>query len=148
MAITIRARRRLINKLLSRREILLDVFHENKANVSHKDLKELVAGKYKADPKNIILFGFKTAFGGGRSRGFCYIYDNPQYLLKYEPNYRLRRLEILPKKNPTRKTKKELKRKIKRTRSGERSKVLAQRKFETKADVKKAKEEYLKKIVA
>ena len=92
MAVTIRARRRLINKLLARREFLLDVFHENKANVSHKDLKELIAAKYKADIKNIILFGFRSAFGGGRSRGFCYIYENPQYLLKFEPNYRLRRL--------------------------------------------------------
>ena len=140
MAVTIRARRRLINKLLSRREILLDVFHENKANVSHKDLKTLIAEKYKADVKNIILFGFRTAFGGGRSRGFCYIYENPQYLLKYEPNYRLRRLDILPKRNPSRKTKKELKKKIRKARGAEKTKVLSQRKYETKKDVRKAKE--------
>jgi hypothetical protein len=25
--------------------------------------------------KDIVLFGFKTAFGGGRSTGFCLIYD-------------------------------------------------------------------------
>ena len=148
MAVTIRSRRRVVNKLLSRSELLLEVFHEGKANVSHKDLKELIASKYKADIKNIILFGFRTAFGGGRSRGFCYIYENPQYLLKYEPNYRLRRLEILPKKNPTRKTKKELKKKIKKSRAGDRNKILSQKKMETKADVRKAKEEYLKKLVA
>jgi ribosomal protein S24E len=35
MAITIRARRRQVNKLLSRKEIVLDVFHEGVANVSH-----------------------------------------------------------------------------------------------------------------
>jgi small subunit ribosomal protein S24e len=91
MAITIRARRKQLNKLLSRREILLDVFHEGVANVAHKDLKEQIANKFKADPKNIVLFGFRTAFGGGRSTGFVLIYENPQYLLKYEPNYRLRR---------------------------------------------------------
>ena len=90
--VTIRARRRQVNKLLSRREILLDVFHEGKANVSHKDLREEVAKKFKADARNIVLFGFRTAFGGGRSTGFVLIYDNPHYLLKYEPNYRLRRL--------------------------------------------------------
>lgn len=45
------------------------------------------------------------------------------------PSYRLRRLEILPNKNPVRKTKKELKKKIKKTRSGERNKVLAQCKY-------------------
>jgi hypothetical protein len=41
-----------------------------------------------------------------------------------------------------------LKRKIKKTRAGERRKVLATRKTETRADVKRAKEEYLKKIIA
>jgi small subunit ribosomal protein S24e len=92
MAITIRARRRQVNKLLSRKEIVLDVFHEGVANVSHKDLRDLVAQKFKADPKNIILYGFKASYGGGRSTGFVLIYDNPHYLLKYEPNYRLRRL--------------------------------------------------------
>lgn len=92
MAITIRARRRQVNKLLSRREIVLDVFHEGVANVSQKDLREEIVKKFKADAKNIVLFGFKTAYGGGRSTGFVLIYDNPQYLLKYEPNHRLRRL--------------------------------------------------------
>jgi hypothetical protein len=29
-----------------------------------------------------------------------------QYLVKYEPNYRLRRAAILPKKNPKRKSEK------------------------------------------
>jgi hypothetical protein len=40
-----------------------------------------------------------------------------------------------------------LKRKIKKSRGAEKRKVLATRKIETKADVRKAKEEYLKKIV-
>lgn len=91
MAITIRSRRKQINKLLSRKEILLEVFHEGQANVSHKELKDKIAEKFKVDQKNVVLFGFRTAFGGGRSTGFVLIYDNPQYLLKYEPNYRLRR---------------------------------------------------------
>ena len=25
---------------------------------------------------DIVLFGFKTVFGGGRSTGFCFIYDS------------------------------------------------------------------------
>jgi len=40
-----------------------------------------------------------------------------------------------------------LKRKIKKTRAGERRKVLATKKTETRADIKKAKEEYLKKLI-
>jgi len=106
MTITIKTRRLRVNKLLARKELLLDVYHEGKPNVSQKDLKELIANKYKWDIKNLVLFGFRTAFGGNRSTGFCLSYDNQQYLVKYEPNYRLRRLAVLPKKNPKRKAEK------------------------------------------
>lgn len=53
-----------------------------------------------------MIFGFRTAFGGNRSTGFVLVYDSQEYLVKYEPDYRLRRLEILPKKNPKRKAEK------------------------------------------
>ncbi|XP_031472912.1 uncharacterized protein LOC116245577 [Nymphaea colorata] len=134
MTITIKTRRLRVNKLLARRELLLDVYHEGKPNVSQKDLRELIAAK--------------TAFGGNRSTGFALAYDNQQYLVKYEPTYRLRRLAIVPKRNPKRKSEKELKRKIKKSRGAEKRKVLATRKVETKADIKRAKDEYLKKLIA
>jgi len=41
-----------------------------------------------------------------------------------------------------------LKRKIKKSRGAEKIKVLATRKIETRGDIRKAKEEYLKKIIA
>jgi hypothetical protein len=41
-----------------------------------------------------------------------------------------------------------LKRKIKKTRGAEKIKVLATRKAESRADIKKAKEAFLKKIIA
>lgn len=148
MTVTIRTKKLRVNKLLARKELLLEVFHEGKPNVSQAELKQLISSKYKWDEKNLVLYGFKTAFGGNRSIGFVLAYDNQQYLVKYEPNYRLRRAEILPKRNPKRKPEKELKRKIKKTRGGERRKVLATRKTETKADIKRGKEEYLKKIIA
>lgn len=148
MTITIKTRRLRINKVLARKELLLDVYHEGKPNVSQKDLKDLIANKYHWDQKNLILFGFRTAFGGNRSTGFALAYDNQNYLVKYEPNYRLRRLGILPKRNPQRKPKKELKRKIKKSRGAEKRKVLATRKGETRAMIKKAKEDYLKKLIA
>jgi small subunit ribosomal protein S24e len=118
---------------------VLEVFHEGKPNVSGNEIKELLSAKFKWDTKNIVLFGFRTAFGGNRSTGFVLVYDSQEYLVKYEPDYRLRRLAILPKRNPKRKSEKELKRKIKKTRAGERKKVLATRKCETRADIKKAK---------
>ena len=98
MAITIKTRRLRVNKLLARKELLLDVYHEGKPNVSQKDLRELIANKYHWEQKNIVLFGFKTAFGGNRSTGFCLAYENQQYLVKYEPIYRLRRLNVMGKK--------------------------------------------------
>jgi small subunit ribosomal protein S24e len=123
------------------------VYHEGKPNVSQKELRELISNKFHWEPKNIVLFGFKTVFGGNRSTGFCLAYDNQQYLVKYEPIHRLRRLAILPKRTPKRKPLKELKRKIKKTRGGERNKVLATKKVETRAQINKGKEEYLKKLI-
>lgn len=76
MTITIRPRKIRVNKLLARKEIVLEVFHEGKPNVSLAELKELLSAKYKWDVKNIVLFGFRTAFGGYRSIGFALVYDN------------------------------------------------------------------------
>ena len=74
------------------------MIHPGQANVSKANLKELLAKKFKTDAKNISLFGFKTQYGGGRSTGFCLIYDNYDYYLKYEPKYRLRRVNLIPTK--------------------------------------------------
>ena len=106
MTITIRPRKIRVNKLLARKEIVLEVFHEGKPNVSLAELKELLSAKYKWDTKNIVLFGFRTVFGGYRSIGFGLIYDNHESLVRFEPDYRLRRLTILPKRNPKRKAEK------------------------------------------
>lgn len=106
MTITIKTRRLRVNKLLARKELLLDVYHEGKPNVSQKELKELISAKYHWDQKNLVIFGFKTAFGGNRSTGFVLAYDNQQYLVKYEPIYRLRRAGVVPKRNPKRKAEK------------------------------------------
>jgi Ribosomal protein S24e len=40
----------------------------------------------------VILFGFRTAFGGGKSTGFALIYDTIEDAKKYEPKYRLARV--------------------------------------------------------
>jgi len=103
MAVTIKTRRLRVNKLLARKELVLDVFHEGKPNVSQKELRELISNKYHWEPKNIVLYGFKTAYGGNRSTGFCLAYENQQYLVKFEPLHRLRRAGIVHKRNPKRK---------------------------------------------
>lgn len=106
MTITIKTKILRVNKLLSRKELVLEVYHEGKPNVSQKELKELINKKYNWDEKNLVLFGFKTAFGGNRSTGFVLAYDGQQSLVKYEPNFRLRKAGVLPKRNPKRKAEK------------------------------------------
>ena len=49
-----------------------------------------------ADPSCILLYGFKVAFGGGRSTGFGMIYDNLVAAKKFEPKYRLTRVRATP----------------------------------------------------
>lgn len=46
------------------------------------------------DPETIFVFGFKIAFGGGKSTGFGLIYDNQQIAKKIEPKHRLKRVSI------------------------------------------------------
>jgi len=40
----------------------------------------------------VFVFGFRTAFGGGKSTGFALIYDNLDAAKKFEPKYRLIRV--------------------------------------------------------
>jgi small subunit ribosomal protein S24e len=74
---------------------MLDVYHPGKAGVSKADLRKLIAQTYKVQDENtIFLYGFKYAFGGGKSSGFGLIYDNILAAKSYEPKYRLRRVCI------------------------------------------------------
>jgi small subunit ribosomal protein S24e len=82
--------------------------HHNlgKPNVSKTELRDLISKKYSWDAKNLVLFGFRTAFGGNRTIGFCYCYDTHQYLVKFAPEFQLRRMAMIPKRNPKRRAEK------------------------------------------
>ena len=69
-----------------------------------------------ADPSTIILFGFKVAFGGGRSTGFGKIYDSLPAAQKFETKYRLTRFGLAKAKNSARKQRKERKNRAKKVR--------------------------------
>lgn len=84
-AYTLRVKKFLVNPLLERKQFALEVVHPERANVPKAEMKERLAKVFKvADEKCIILFGFKTAFGGGRSSGFGVIYDNLAACKKFE----------------------------------------------------------------
>lgn len=69
--------------------MVVDVLHPNRATVSKDELRDRLAGMYKADKNSVSIFGVRTRFGGGKSTGFGLIYDSNAALKKFEPQYRL-----------------------------------------------------------
>lgn len=91
--------------------MIVDILHPGRATVAKKELQEVIAGMYKSDPKLTVLFGFRTKFGGGKSTGFCLIYDNENQMRKIEPKSRIIRQGLAEKKEQSRKAMKEAKNK-------------------------------------
>jgi len=96
--------------------MIVDVIHPDRANVSKVELCNIISGMFKTDAKLVVVFGFRTKFGGGKSTGFCLIYDNEESMRKFEPKYRLIRKGLLEKKETSRKAIKEAKNKGKKIR--------------------------------
>jgi len=122
-SVTIRTKKFITNRLLQRRQFVIEVIHPGLAGVSKKDLKDKLSTMYKvADPSCILLYGFKVAFGGGRSTGFGMIYDSLVAAKKYEPKYRLTRFGMGKAKGIARKQRKERKNRAKKVRGIKKSK--------------------------
>lgn len=68
------------------------------------------------DAQLISLFGFRTKFGGGKSTGFCLIYDSAEAAKRFEPKHRLIRNGFVEKKETSRKQIKEAKNRKKKIR--------------------------------
>ncbi|KIJ68436.1 hypothetical protein HYDPIDRAFT_81889, partial [Hydnomerulius pinastri MD-312] len=122
--VTLRTRKFITNRLLARRQFVLDVLHPSRPNVSKSDLSEKLATMYKTDKARVVLFGFRTHFGGGRSTGFGLIYDDEASQKKFEPKYRLVRSGIEAKvERPPRKLRHERKNRAKKVRGTKKSKA-------------------------
>merc|ERR1712137_1228204 len=92
---SVRTRKFLLNRLLARKQMIVDVYHQGRPNVPKAELRTKLAKMYNASDVNcVFLFGFRTAFGGGKSSGFCLIYDSVRYAKKIEPKYRLARNDM------------------------------------------------------
>ncbi|CAM9870265.1 unnamed protein product [Laminaria digitata] len=62
----------------------------------------MVAKKFRvSDPTTVTLFGFRTHYGGGKSTGFCLIYDSLEDMKKFEPKHRLARAGLTQEKKET-----------------------------------------------
>ncbi|KAF8973939.1 ribosomal protein S24e-domain-containing protein [Flammula alnicola] len=115
--ITLRTRKFITNRLLARRQFVVDVLHPSRPNVSRADLQEKLAALYKTDKSRVVTFGLRTQFGGGRSTGFALIYDDETSQKKFEPKYRLVRSGLASKvEKPSRKLRKERKNRAKKLR--------------------------------
>merc|ERR1711877_25444 len=94
-ACRIRTRKFMTNRLLQRKQFVVDVLHPGRPNVSKTELKEKLGKMYNVtDLDSIILFGFRTHFGGGKTTGFGLIYDNVAAVKKFEMKYRLARFGL------------------------------------------------------
>ena len=120
---TIRTRKFMTNRLLARKQMVVDVLHPGAATVKKTEIADKLAKMYKASSDCIMCFGFKTAFGGGKTTGFALIYDSMDALKKYEPKFRLVRLGLAEKKGASRKQRKERKNRMKKVRGTAKSKV-------------------------
>ncbi|WPH03083.1 putative ribosomal protein S24e [Acrodontium crateriforme] len=87
--VTLRTRKFIRNPLLGRKQMVVDVLHPGRANVSKDELREKLSGLYKANKDQVSVFGFRTQFGGGKSTGFALVYDSDEAMKKFEPRYRL-----------------------------------------------------------
>jgi len=122
--VTIRTRKFTTNRLLSRRQFVVDVLHPSRPPISRAELSEKLAKIYKADKARVVPFGFKTHFGGGRSTGFALIYESEETQKKFEPRYRLVRAGLSPKvEKASRKLRKERKNRAKKFRGTKKSKA-------------------------
>ncbi|KAJ8559314.1 hypothetical protein K7X08_003372 [Anisodus acutangulus] len=123
-AVTIRTRKFMTNRLLARKQFIIDVLHPGRANVSKAELKEKLARMYEVkDPNAIFVFKFRTHFGGGKSTGFGLIYDSVENAKKYEPKYRLIRNGLDTKVEKSRKQMKERKNRAKKVRGVKKTKA-------------------------
>ncbi len=126
---TIRTRKFLTNRLLERKQFVIDVLHPGRPNVPKAELAEKLTKMYKvSDPATIFLFGFATHFGGGKSTGFGVIYDNINSAKKFEPKYRLVRAGMAEASTGSRKQRKERKNRALKLRGIAKAKALGKAK--------------------
>lgn len=96
--------------------MVVEVWHPGLANISKKEVIKQVAKIYRTKEENVMVYGFRTHFGGSRSTGFAMVYDNKDFLTKIEPGYRVKRLAGNQPRDGGRKQKKETKNRQKKAR--------------------------------
>ncbi|KAK3681280.1 ribosomal protein L23/L15e core domain-containing protein [Podospora appendiculata] len=108
--VTLRTRKFIRNPLLGRKQMVVDILHPSRANISKDELRDKLAAMYKAAKDQVSVFGLRTQFGGGKTTGFALVYDSPEAMKKFEPHYRLVRVGLASKiEKPSRQQRKQRK---------------------------------------
>uniref|UniRef100_A0A670JK49 Small ribosomal subunit protein eS24 n=1 Tax=Podarcis muralis TaxID=64176 RepID=A0A670JK49_PODMU len=102
----------MTNRLLQRKQMLIDVLHPGKATVPRTEICEKLAKMYKTTPDVIFIFGLRTHFGGGKTTGF----GRRRRRGKNESKHRLARHGLYEKKKTSGKQRKEQKNRMKKVR--------------------------------
>ncbi|EPQ20458.1 40S ribosomal protein S24 [Myotis brandtii] len=126
--VTIWTRKFMTNRLLQRKQMVIEVLHPGKATVPRTEIREKLAKMGKTTPDVIFVFGFKIHFGGGKTTGFGMIFDSLDYTEKNEPKHRLARHGLCEKKKTSRKQRQERKNRTKKVRGTAKAKAGAGRK--------------------
>ncbi|MBD3312329.1 30S ribosomal protein S24e [archaeon] len=100
------------NKLFNRKEVRFEVIHDGEATPKLTEVRLKLATKTGSNPSHVVIDGFKTLFGIGRTIGDARIYQETKDLKEYEPHYLLERNNLVEKKEekkeePEKKEKKE-----------------------------------------
>merc|ERR1711879_288200 len=95
MSMNVRTRKYMTNRLLNRKQMIVDISHGEDATPSAKKVRESLAKMYKSTPDCVIVYGMQTKFGGGSTSGFANIYDSLDYLKKNEVRFRQVRAGIV-----------------------------------------------------
>ncbi|KCV70789.1 hypothetical protein H696_03140 [Fonticula alba] len=123
MVATVRTRKFMTNRLLQRKQFVVDVIHPNASSPSKDTIREMLSKMYKVEKETVFVFGFKSAFGGGQSSGFGMIYDTLDAAKQFEPAFRLQRQGLYTKPIGSSKQRKERKNRQKKLRGIAKAKV-------------------------
>ncbi|XP_054571589.1 40S ribosomal protein S24-like [Eptesicus fuscus] len=126
--VTIWTRKFMTNRLLQRKQMVIDVLPPGKATAPKTEVWGKLAKMYKTTPDVIFVFGFRTHFGSGQTTGFGMICDSLDHTKKNEPKHRLARHGLSEKKKTSRKQRKERKNRMKKVRGTAKASVGAGRK--------------------
>ncbi|XP_036594740.1 40S ribosomal protein S24-like [Trichosurus vulpecula] len=114
--VTIRTRNFMTNRLLQRKQMVIDVLQAGKATVPKTEIREKLAKMYKTIPDVIFCLWMQNPLGGGKTTGFGMTYNSLDYAKKNEPKHRLARHGLYEKKKTSRKQRKEHKNRMKKVR--------------------------------